>query len=234
MITEKSSRDWIMRSEPNRVQPTPAKAEEPTQPNNTDVTPPLSKVIAPSEMLTPVTKTVTRPEVKKVVEPELVNASAPPENVLRIEQQQATIARLENEVSKAQERLKREQLENEARITEERRAADVARQAQLKKIEELQNNASVESVRAPVKAPEQAIPSNTPPSAASVQTVSVTTGREQTLYRSAVTAYKIGDCTESVRAFDAFSKAYPNSPFSSDAAYYRKDCADRLAASAAR
>jgi TolA-binding protein len=137
-------------------------------------------------------------------------------------------------MSRVQERLKREQLENEARITEERRASDIARQAQLKKIEELQNNASSETVRAPVKAPEQAITSNIPSSTAGVQTVSVTTDREQTLYRSAVTAYKIGDCTQSIKTFDAFTKAYPNSPFSSDAAYYRKDCVDRLATSAAR
>jgi TolA-binding protein len=122
-------------------------------------------------------------------------------------------------------------MENETRSTEERRVADVARQAQLKKIEELQNRTEVETANTPVKAPEPALPANNPPSAASVQTISVTTDREQTLYRSAVTAYKIGDCTESVKAFDAFSKAYPSSPFSSDAAYYRKDCVDRLATS---
>ena len=229
MITEKSSRDWIMKSEPHRVQPTSTADNTPEQQSSSPAPAATHSAPAPAE-----TKTVPHQEVKTTAEPAQIITVTPPETVRRLEQQQATIIRLENEVSATQERLHRERTENEARSTEERRVADVARQAQLKKIEELQNRTAVETVNAAAKAPEQVIPADNPPSAASVQTVSVTTDREQTLYRSAVTAYKIGDCTESVKAFDAFSKAYPNSPFSSDAAYYRKDCADRLTTTDAR
>jgi TolA-binding protein len=153
------------------------------------------------------------------------------ESSRQLEQQQAKITQLENEVAAVQERLKKERMENEARSAVERQAANAARQAQQRKIEELQNSAAIETVSTPIKVPaQQAVESNPQPTG-SVQTVSVTTDREQTLYRSAVTAYKVGDCTESIKTFDALTKSYPNSPFASDAAFYRKDCYERLAES---
>ena len=179
-------------------------------------------------------KTAPRPEVKNTSEPAQVIAVTSPETVRHMEQQQATIVRLEQEVSAAKERLSRERLENEIKNTEEKRVADALRQVQLKKIEELQNIPAVGTVVTPAKTVVQALPSESSPAPASVQTTSVTTDREQTLYRSAVTAYKIGDCSESIKTFDAFTKAFPGSPFASDAAYYRKDCSDRLSASTSR
>ncbi|OGU16139.1 MAG: hypothetical protein A2076_05730 [Geobacteraceae bacterium GWC2_53_11] len=226
MVTEKSSRDWIMRSEPNRVQPASV-TDEPAAPKRGE-----SSLLPPAATpATSQTKTVTQPEASKPVETSQQTPVISPETAQQLEQQQAAIARLKMDVADAEERLKRERLENEARSSEERRIADAARQAQLRKIEELQNSASIQPVSTPATVPVQPQPAEAPQPPAAVQTVSVTTDREQTLYRSAVTAYKIGDCSESIKAFDTFTKEYPGSPFISDAAYYRKDCADRLASS---
>ncbi len=148
MITEKSSRDWIMRSEPHRTPPSRGTEESPVQKNGDAESPTLPQAaptVAPSAPVPAETGTVPRPEVRNHSKPSQIS-----------------------------------------------------------------------------------------PAAASVHTTSVTTDREQTLYRSAVTAYKIGACSESIKTFDAFTKAYPDSPFTSDAAYYRKDCADRLSAAASR
>ncbi len=223
MITEKSSRDWIMRSEPHRVHPATTQEDAPSQKNST-VPAPAAATPAPAE-----TKAAPRPEARITIEPAQSPAVTPPVAIQQIEQQQATIVRLENEVAAALERLNRERLENEIRSAEEKRTADAIRQAQLKKIEELQNIPVNETSARPVNMSSPSIPVNTPPVAAGVQTVSVTTDREQALYRSAVTAYKTGNCTESVKTFDAFTKAYPDSPFKNDAAYYRNDCVDRMA-----
>lgn len=230
MVTEKSSRDWIMRSEPNRKQPKTATEEAPAQKTGDAAAP----VITPTPPSPEETKTVPRPEAKISAEPVQAVAVASPETARQLDQQKNEIDRLKDEVAAAQERLRRERAENEERSTEERRAADAARQAQAKRIEELQNKTVSEVSGTPGKVPAQPLPVDNQPPTAQVQTVSVTTDREQTLYRSAVTAYKIGDCAESIKAFDAFTKAYPHSPFSSDAAYYRKDCTDRQAATAAR
>lgn len=232
MITEKSSRDWIMKSEPHRIQPATTAEDTPAQKNSTVPVPATVPAAAPSAPAE--TKATPRPETRAAVEPTLLATAAPSAAIQQIEQQQATIIRLENEVVAAQERLKRERLENEIRSTEEKRSADAIRQAQLKKIEELQNIPVSETSVRPVNISSTSIPVNTPPATANVQTVSVTTDREQTLYRSAVTAYKTGNCTESVKTFDAFTKEYPDSPFKNDAAYYRNDCADRLAAAVTR
>lgn len=228
MVTEKSSRDWIMRSEPNRVQPASSAEEPPAARHDVDSPAPVPAV-APVQ---PQTKTSVPPQetVKPVVIQERIVVT-PPETVRQLEQQQTMIERLKADVTAAEERLKRERLENEAKSAEERRFADAARQAQLKKIEELQNSTAPQPVTTPAPLPVQPKPAEAPQPSAAVQTVSVTTDREQTLYRSAVTAYKIGDCSESIKSFDAFTKLYPESPFISDAAYYRKDCADRLASS---
>jgi len=230
MVTEKSSRDWIMRSEPNRKQPKTATEEAPAQKNGDASAP----AITPAPPVPEETKTAPRPEAKTSVEPPQTAAVASPETARQLDQQKSEIDRLKDEVAAAQERLRRERVENEERSAEERRAADAARQAQAKRIEELQNKTVSEVAGTPGKVPAQPLPVDNQPPAARVQTVSVTTDREQTLYRSAVTAYKIGDCVESIKAFDAFTKAFPNSPFSSDAAYYRKDCADRSAAATVR
>jgi len=225
LVTEKSSRDWIMGSEPHRVQQKTATEDTPVK-KSSDVTPTTVPTAKTAPSAPPETKAVQQPESKRPADPAPVSAATSQQ----LERQQATIVRLENEVSAAQERLKRERQENEERSAEERRAADAARQAQLKKIEELQNTPAIETVNVSAKeSAQQTVPKDSPPAAVSVQTVSVTTDREQILYRSAVTAYKIGDCTESIKIFDAFTKSYPDSPFISDAAYYRKDCVDRLA-----
>jgi MSHA biogenesis protein MshL len=232
MITEKSSRDWIMHSEPNRIAPASAAEEPPAAKRGVDSPAPVPTVVpAP-----PQARAVTPPQetVKPVVVTERIVAT-PPETLQQLEQQQTMIERLKADVASAEERIKRERQENEAKSAEERRLADAARQAQLKRIEELQNsttNQAAASVPPPLSAQPKAAEVQQPTApAAAVQTVSVTTDREQTLYRSAVTAYKIGDCAESIKSFDLFTKAYPESPFISDAAYYRKDCADRLASS---
>lgn len=224
MVTEKSSRDWIMRSEPNRVQPASATEEPPAAKRSADSP---AATPAPTQ---PQASTATPPQeaVKPVVIQERIVVT-PPETLRKLEQQQTMIERLKADVTAAEERLNRERLENEAKSAEERRLADAARQAQLKKIEELQNSAGLQTAATPAPLPVQPKPAEAPQPPAAVQTVSVTTDREQTLYRSAVTAYKIGDCTESIKSFDTFTKTYPESPFISDAAYYRKDCADRLA-----
>lgn len=221
MVTEKSSRDWIMRSEPSRVQPAAA-TDEPPAPKHGEsaLLPPAAAPAQPQ----------TQPEASKPVATSQQTPEVSPETAQQLEQQQAAIARLKMDVADAEERLKRERLENEARSSEERRISDAARQAQFRKIEELQNSATIQPAGTPAPIPVQP-PAEAPQQPAAVQTVSVTTDREQTLYRSAVTAYKIGDCPESIRAFDTFTKEYPGSPFVSDAAYYRKDCADRLASS---
>jgi MSHA biogenesis protein MshL len=225
LVTEKSSRDWIMGSEPHRVQQKTSVEETPVR-KGSDVMPATVPTAKAATAAHQETKTVPQPEAKRPAEPAPVSAATSQQ----LERQQATIVRLESEVSAAQERLKRERQENEERNAEERRAADAARQAQLKKIEELQNAPVIETVNVSAKeSVQQTVPKDSPPAVASVQTVSVTTDREQILYRSAVTAYKIGDCTESIKIFDAFTKSYPGSPFISDAAYYRKDCLDRLA-----
>lgn len=223
MVTEKSSRDWIMRSEPHRVQPS----------TMTEVAPTVAPT--PASPVAPEVKTMPRPEVKNNVEPAQIIAVTPPETVRQLEQQQATIVRLEKEVSVAQERLNKERLENEVKITEEKRAAESVRQAQLKQIEELQKKTVIETAATPaISTVKMTVPQENTSAPERVQILSVTTDREQTLYRSAVTAYKIGDCSESIKYFDAFTKAYPGSPFVSDAAYYRKDCTDRLASSTSR
>jgi MSHA biogenesis protein MshL len=227
MVTEKSSRDWIMRSEPNRVPPASADGETPAKREVDSPAPNPAAVPAP-----PQSRAVTPPQetVKPIVVTERITVT-PPETLQQLEQQQTMIERLKADVTAAEERLKRERLENEAKNAEERRLADAARQAQLKRIEELQNSTTNQTASVPPPLPLQPKPEEPRQPVAAVQTVSVTTDREQTLYRSAVTAYKIGDCAESIKNFDAFAQAYPQSPFLSDAAYYRKDCADRLAGS---
>jgi MSHA type pilus biogenesis protein MshL len=231
LVTEKSSRDWLMKSEQSQPQPTAPEAAKPVE--KRDPVPPvkpaepLAVPIAPApQSLAPATSTPTPVEPKIVV-------VTPTETLQKLEQQQATIQKLENEMAAAQERLKQERQANETRLAEERRAAEIARQIQLQKIETLQNSAAqLTAAPSPPQQPQQAaaIPSpESTPAAGSVQTVSVTSDREQTLYRSAVTAYKIGNCSEAIKAFDGFSKLYPNSPFAGDVSYYRKDCSDRLA-----
>ena len=197
MITEKSSRDWIMKSEPHRVQPSAPAASE--------------------------TKPTPRPEAKQHEKPAQIIVVTPPETVRQLEQQQATISRLENEVTTAQERLKREKLENEGRLAE----AGNAQRARSKRDEE-QQKGTTDQTTAPAAEATKTAPRVKPSVVvANAQTIPATTDREQTLYRSAVIAYKTGDCAESVKSFDRFLMLYPDSPFSQDAAYYRKDCADR-------
>lgn len=233
LVTEKSSRDWLMKSDHSQPQPAAQETAKPVE--KRDPAPPakpaepLSAPLAPApQTVAPVTSTPIPVEQPKIV------VVTPPETLQKLEQQQATIQKLENEMAAAQERLKQERLASETRLAEERRAAEIARQIQLQKIETLQSSAAqlTAAPNTPQAQPQQAVAVPSPeiaPVSGSVQTVSVTSDREQTLYRSAVTAYKIGNCSEAIKAFDGFSKLYPNSPFAGDVSYYRKDCSDRLA-----
>ncbi len=221
MITEKNSRDWIMRSEPHRVQPSSA-------PESHSVPAPQKPVAIPSlppAPATPEKQPLPRPETKLPAEPPQIITVTPPETIQRLEQQRAEIERLENEVKAARERLIQERAENE------KRAGETALEAQINMMS-VGQTATRQSVAIEQSVPlaKDAVIEPAPRTVtASVKTTSVTSDREQTIYRSAVTAYKIGDCAESIKSFDSFLKLYPNSPFTQDAAYYRKDCAERLA-----
>jgi MSHA biogenesis protein MshL len=231
LITEKSSRDMIMENSVHIKEPKTV-YEEPVAQKSRTVAPiqTIPKIVPPPA--TPETKAVPRPEAAKPKEPPQVAVDTSLETKKKLEQQQETISRLENEVTAAKQKLKQERLENEAKRAEEQRANDAAKLEQLNRIEKLQNDIALEPAStAPVNKNRKQLSDNNSPPAAAVQTVSVTTDREQTLYRSAVTAYKIGNCAESISSFDSFSKMYPNSPFASDVANYRKDCMDRLASS---
>lgn len=231
LITEKSSRDMIMEKSLHIKEPKTV-YEEPAVQKSRVVAPiqSIPKIVPPPAI--PETKAVPRPEAAKPKEPPQIVTDTSLETKKKLEQQQETIARLESEVTAAQQKLKQERAENEAKRAEEQRANDAAKLVQLNRIEKLQNDiASEPAYLAPVNKSRQQLSDNNSPYTAAVQTVSVTTDREQTLYRSAVTAYKIGDCAESIASFDSFSKMYPNSPFANDVANYRKDCMDRLASS---
>jgi TolA-binding protein len=152
----------------------------------------------------------------------------------KLERQQSEIETLQGKVAAAEELLNRERRENELRSAEERRAADAERLADQYKFEERHNAAGIQSDRPSLKTTAPSMPEDRSPGTARVQTTTVTSGREQTLYRSAVIAYKTGACEESIKSFDAFTRAYPDSPFKNDAAYYRKDCAERLSTTATR
>lgn len=224
MITEKSSRDWIMKSEPNRLKTEPATqiAAEPNQP--VPVTPSIERPLRPSPM-TPVTTAPAGSETRIQDMPQYNPKTVVPlDTTSGTERQQVEIKRLEQEI-----RSTREQLENERRIS--LRLAEEARRSAIPGALSTSPNLPVAadkpttSAYQPVTAflPVEQKPAFT----AGTQTASVTSEQEQTLYRSAVMAYKIGDCKESLRSFDRFLALYPNSPFAQDAAYYRKDCADR-------
>jgi MSHA biogenesis protein MshL len=221
MITEKNSRDWIMRSEPHRVQPlsTPESYSAPAPPK--PVASPPASAAQPAPV--PEKQPAPRQESKLPAEPPQIISVTPPETIQRLEQQRAEIERLENEVKAARERLIQERAENEKRSGEAALEARINRLA----VGQAAGKQAV-SVEESVPVAKAAIEPSANTVTASVKTTSVTSDREQTIYRSAVTAYKIGDCAESIKSFDSFLKLYPNSPFSQDAAYYRKDCADRL------
>lgn len=228
LVTEKSSRDWLMKSG--------------TESNASPVSEPVKPVTMPAQYTTPASTPIPTPAPAAMpfpaaqpqsmapslpAEPRKIVIVTPPETLQRIEQQQVTIQKLESEMAASQERLKQERLANEARLAEERRAVELNRQAQLKKIEELQSNVATR-IPSPAPQPAASFPEASPVTG-NVQTTSVTSDREQLLYRSAVTAYKIGNCQEAISNFDSFTKMYPNSPFASDVSYYRKDCTERTA-----
>jgi len=228
MVTEKNSRDWIMRSEPHRLNAPattnkstlaePGKPVSPTtkQPDATPVQQPL----APAS-----------PEVKiPAAPPEQKSAKAEPDNIQHLELQQAEIKRLELEVKTVWEQLTDERRKNLELAAEARRP--VSSQAVPKAVTPETMPPVATDNQPPVSAESnvQAIVAEQPRAlTANVQTTSLSSDREQILYRSAVVAYKIGDCTESIKFFDRFLTLYPNSPFAQDAVYYRKDCAERPA-----
>lgn len=202
MITEKSSRDWIMKSEPHRVQPATELKNKSDQSKGTAAYPmaqPDVPLTIPSTLALPETKVVPHQDSKDQVEPAQIISIPSPETKRQLEQQQTTIMRLENEVAAVQQQLTLEKQQNNAISPKNITVFEESNQPPLKKAELL---------------------------SASVQTTTATTDREQTLYRSAVIAYKTGDCKESIKSFDRFLTMYPDSPFAQDAAYYRKDCAD--------
>lgn len=227
MVTEKSSRDRLMMSKPDRYTPAETGAEVPEKTVGAATSTAVTTNQAP-----PSTQPEPMAKPEQQAPPSGAKSEPQPETSLRFERQQARIIELENEVTATKELLIREKTENELRSAEDRQTADTAKLIQQKSIEELQNNSRTGTVNVPAKNGVQQATDSNRTTAGTVKTVSVTTDREQTLYRSAVTAYKTGNCPESVRAFDALTKTFPDSPFASDAAYYRKDCSDRLASTA--
>lgn len=198
MVTEKSSRDWIMNSEPHR-QKTPAAPES----------------VAPARSESGISGAA----------PEQKNAAT--HSTQQVENQQLEIKRLEQAVKTAQEQLTDERRKNVALAEEALRPARPAIEQKAVKFEVMPTVTVVPPI-APGESNSKVLPQELTQSLiANVQTTSATTSREQTLYRSAVVAYKIGDCKESIKSFDRFLAMYPFSPFAQDAAYYRKDCAER-------
>ena len=95
MVTEKSSRDRIMQHQ-IQLERTQTSTESAPAPPLT-VTPPAK----PSAPVAPEKQSNLGPEVKTPVEQQMITPVTPPETVQRLEQQQAEIARLENEVTPA-------------------------------------------------------------------------------------------------------------------------------------
>ncbi len=201
MVTEKSSRDWIMKSEPHR-QKAPAVPEP----------------IAPM-----------RPETSiPAAEPDQKKAAAHSDSLQQLERQQAEIKRLEQEVKSAQGQLTDERRKNILLAEDAQRSARPPIEPKTVLIEAMPAAAAAKPTIISSESNSNILmQEQTQHHVANVQTTSATTDREQTLYRSAVVAYKIGDCKESIKAFDRFLALYPASPFAQDAAYYRKDCAER-------
>ncbi|MDU0459962.1 MAG: hypothetical protein RW306_14655 [Geobacteraceae bacterium] len=227
MVTEKNSRDWIMRSEPHRLNASSA-PNKPAEPE------PAKPVSSPSRQpdaapLTPAPAPAS-PEVRiPVTAPERNDTRPVPDSSLQqMERQQSEIKRLEREVTTAWELLNNERRKNIELSTETRQPAVTPAEPKTVRPEIMpiiaEDTKPTAAAGPTIKAnlAEQPVTMT-----ANVQTTSPTGDREQILYRSAVVAYKIGDCAESIKFFDQFLTLYPNSPFAQDAVYYRKDCADR-------
>ena len=224
MVTEKKGRDWIKNSQPdlfdfpanedNNRSPAPLEVQPPSATGGQQSAWPVPLSAAPEKPQAP------RPEAKKPVEPVQIIEVTPTESILRMQQQQAEIEQLKNEVTQARERLAQEREESEKRAAQA--AADV-RMLKATGVAAEDDKPAVTAKAEPVKitAPQ--------PVTASLQTAAVTSSREQTLFNSAVRAYRMGDCKESVKTFDTYLKQFPNSPFSQDARHYRDDCSVRLA-----
>lgn len=213
MITEKSSRDWIMRSEPHRAQPTGDAEESPTHKISTP-TLPVQPRSAPS--VTPAVPAPSGssagplPDAGITAKQSQGNSEVPHNSTQQLERQKTEIETLTKDVAVAGEQLKRARQENVQRQDTERQSD--RNMSTVNQTPILQEKALIEDNSA----------------VAGVRTISKTTDREQTLYNNAVSAYKTGACAESIKKFDSFTKAYPNSPFKGDAAHYRKDCEERL------
>lgn len=206
MVTEKNSRDWMMRKDTVREQP----KESPMIP------------AAPTAPASPASPASPAGPVSQTEPPQIVPAT-PPETVRRMEQQLTEIERLENEVKSARELLEKEREEHKKRVVEASPGAKTIEATAGQSVETIQP-AAVAVEPAPKQAAREPAMKTV---MESVKTTSATSDREQTIYRSAVTAYKIGDCKESIKTFDTFLRLYPRSPFAQDAVYYRKDCTDR-------
>jgi len=227
MVTEKNSRDWIMKSEPHRLnaasanhKPVEAKPEKP-------VTPPARQPDAPP---LPATPAPASPEIRiPVTAPEMNNSRpAPDSSIQQMERQQSEIRRLEREVTTARELLADERRKNSYLAAEARRPVNSPTVPETVKSEKSPAVAADNRPSASTESNVKAVIVEQPVTmTANVQTTSPSSDREQILYRSAVVAYKIGDCAESIKFFDRFLTLYPDSPFAQDAVYYRKDCADR-------
>ncbi|MDD2854932.1 MAG: hypothetical protein PHU01_05320 [Desulfuromonadaceae bacterium] len=193
MITEKSSRDWIMRSEPHRIQPV---IEQERNFNNQQSS---------------VTDLNKSDAIDKYVQKETKVDSLKKDSIVIENRTESNKIEETAKPAKEQKEINAQVIEKNRNIKSEAYSVTKYPEAEPR----LKNDDKQEYSTS---------------SSSDVQTVSVTTAAEQTLYRSAVSAYKIGDCRESIKVFDNFLKAYPNSPFSADAAYYRKDCSERISA----
>ncbi len=226
MVTEKNSRDWIMRSEPHRLNAAPAThnpvGPEPEKPVLTPANQQDAPPIPPPSPSAP-------PEVRiPVAPPEQKSDKSGADSTQQMERQQSEINRLKQEVTTAREQLNDERRKNFDLAVEARRPVNSPAVPKAIAPETVPPIATDNQPTVSAESNVKAIIAEQPRTmTANVQTTSPSSDREQTLYRSAVVAYKIGDCTESIKFFDRFLVLYPNSPFAQDAIYYRKDCAER-------
>lgn len=232
MVTEKNSRDWIMRSEPNRLKTEPSNPGATESMRAVPVTPSIGSPQNQESIPTLAPTMPKRPEIGvqalPQASPTVSKTDAPADSAIGTEKQMLEIKRLEQEVRISRELLESERRQNlklaeEAKRPEIIKAAGAPRSVSPERAVTPGNPAF--SASQPVAASLPALQPGSYPE--SVQTISVTSEQEQVLYRSAVTAYKTGDCKASISSFNRFLTLYPNSPFAQDAVYYRKDCTDR-------
>ena len=137
----------------------------------------------------------------------------------QFQEQADELARLRARITQTEQQLTRER-EEKLRLAQERD----------EKERQLQAQKSGEDITAVTPVSPAAPPTLTVKAeAAPAQVTAHVAGdaNEQTLYRTAVAAYKIDNCRDAVKLLSRFITTYPNSFFAQDAAIYRSDCESR-------